>query len=56
MMGTPGRPGITMSKPPAPPAKAVAVVPIKIASAKAARMVGRPKFCAHPNPMRIAKG
>src|SRR5260370_25781141 len=40
MMGTPGRPGITMSKP--PPAKAVHVVPIKTASAIPARMVSVP--------------
>src|SRR5258705_2987043 len=40
MMGTPGRPGMTMSKP--PPAKAGSVVPIKIASAIPARMVSGP--------------
>src|SRR6266853_2328027 len=39
IMGTPGRPGITISKP--PPAKAGRVVPIRNASARRARMVSR---------------
>jgi hypothetical protein len=44
MIGTPGRPGITISKP--PPANAVHVVAIKIARAKPARMVSCFPFLA----------
>src|SRR6478672_3969280 len=46
MMGTPGRPGITMSKP--PPARAGSVVPIQIASAKPAR-IGFVRPVSHGN-------
>jgi hypothetical protein len=54
MMGTPGRPGITMTG--ALSAKAVDVVAIKSASANAARIISGPNYEPYPNRTHQPKG